>query len=105
MSEATRLRRLQAFLNVVAILLFAGTIVELVAVKHYQELMQLVPFALCIAGIGAIGWVWRRPAPRAALAARVLMLVIAAGSLLGVYEHLEGNYSFAHDIHPRASTT
>lgn len=103
--EAIRLRQLRAFLFALAAALYAGTVVELISVKHYQETMQLVPFGLCALGLIAIGIVWRKPVGRTLFAFRLLMLVIAGGSLLGVWEHIEGNYAFAHDIHPRWSTT
>jgi hypothetical protein len=35
--------------------LFAGTIAELTATKHYDSTVQFVPFLLCAAGLVAIG--------------------------------------------------
>jgi hypothetical protein len=105
MSAATRLGQLRTFLFALAASLFAGTVVELIAVKHYQDPIQLVPFALCGLGLIAIAVVWSRPGRTTVLAFRMLMLVIASGSGLGVYKHIEGNYEFAHEIHPRASAT
>lgn len=104
MSATIRLRQLRTFLFGLAAALFAGSIVELIAVKHDKGTLQLLPFALCAVGFVAIGLAWRtEPVGRALLAFRGLMLGIAGGSLLGVWEHLEGNYAFAHDIHPKAS--
>ncbi len=105
MSAAARLGQLRTFLFALSASLFAGTVVELITVKHYQDWLQLVPFALGGLGMVATAVVWRRPARTTVAAFRLLMLVIAVGSALGVYKHVEGNYAFAHEIHPRASTT
>jgi hypothetical protein len=48
-------------------------------------------------------WTRRRPSRPALLALRLCMAVIAAGSLLGAWEHVEGNYEFAGETHPHAA--
>lgn len=99
-----RLHRLGTFLHLLSIVLFAGTIAELLSVKHYGEPIRLVPFALCGLGLLALAAVWVRPTRGIVLVTRALMAVIAAGSLLGVYEHVRGNLEFAREVHPHAST-
>lgn len=98
------LRRLGRFLHLLAIALFLGTIVELIASKHDDEPAQFIPFLLCGLGIGLVALEWGRPTARTIRWLRGLMLVIAAGSLLGVYFHVSGNMEFAREIHPDAST-
>ncbi len=97
------LRQLGRFLHLLAIALFAGTILELIAAKHYDEPTQLIPFLLCGLGIGLVALAWARPTARTIRWLRVAMLVIAGGSLLGVYFHVSGNMEFAREIHPDAS--
>ena len=104
MNQDVTLRRLRAFLVLLATALFAGTIGELLAAKHYRDPIQLVPFALCGLGLLALGAIWTRPSRGAILAVRALMIVIALGSVLGVYEHLAGNYEFVHEVRPSADT-
>lgn len=65
--------------------------------------MQFVPFVLCASGLLMLWWTRRRPGRRALLALRLCMAVIAAGSLLGAWEHFEGNYEFARETHPHAA--
>ena len=77
MSAQERLSRLTGFLYGLAIVMFAGTILELIAAKHFQEPMQFVPFVLCVAGVGAVLLAWRRPDRRAIQGLRVLMVVTA----------------------------
>jgi hypothetical protein len=97
------LSRLRAFLFVVAAALFLGTIAELLAAKHWQEPMQFVPFAFCGFGLMALAAAWRNPSRRTLQGVRALMTIIALGSLLGVYEHVEGNLEFARELRPDAS--
>ena len=103
MSAQERLSRLTGFLYGLAIVMFAGTIMGLIAAKHFQEPLQLVPFVLCVAGIGAVILAWRRPDRQAIQGLRVLMLVTAAGTLLGIWKHVEGNMGFILEMHPGTS--
>jgi hypothetical protein len=102
MSQDLTLRRLRAFLVLLAAALFAGTIGELLAAKHYGDPIQLVPFALCGLGLLALGVIRTRPSRGTILAVRALMIVIALGSVLGVYEHIAGNYEFVREVRPGA---
>ena len=96
----TRLSRITTFLYALAAAMFAGTIAELLAIRHYEEPAQLIPFVLCIAGIAAIWLVWTRPAPSRVLALRGLMVVSAGGALLGVWKHLESNMASIAERNP-----
>jgi hypothetical protein len=93
--------RLRTFLYLLAAVLFTGTIGELLMVGHDESRMQLVPFGLCLLGLVALGVAWRRPDRQQRRAA---MVTIAAGSVLGVWEHLEGNIGFVHEVRPHAGT-
>lgn len=105
MSDRQRLRRLRSVLFALAATLFLGTVIELLAVKHYDSRLQLLPFALCGIGFVAVAIAWTKPLPKAVLAIRLLMFLTAVGSLWGVYAHIEGNYDFAREIRPRESMT
>lgn len=103
MSAQDRLARLTGFLYGLAIVMFAGTILELIAAKHYQEPVQIIPFALCFVGIGAVLLAWRRPDRRIILGLRALMVVTAGGTMLGIWKHIEGNMGFILEMHPGTS--
>ena len=103
MSAQDRLSRLTGFLYGLAIVMFAGTILELIAAKHYQEPVQIIPFVLCVAGIGALFLAWRRPDRWAIQGLRALMVVTGAGTALGIWEHVEGNMGFILEMHPGTS--
>jgi hypothetical protein len=105
MSEDRTLHRLRAFLRLLAVALFAGTIVELILAGHTGEPLQLVPFILCGLGLLTLAAAWLRPSRRNVLALRVVMVIVACGSLLGVYEHFMGNLEFDRETHPGQSTS
>lgn len=103
MSDRERLVRLTNLLYGLAAVMFSGTIVELVAAKHYQEPMQLVPFFLCVAGLVAVILAWKRPGRTTVQGMRGLMIVTASATLLGIWKHIEGNIGFIHEMHPTTS--
>jgi amino acid transporter len=103
MNEHVLLQRLRTFLRWLAAALFAGTVAELLLAGHTDSPMQFVPFVLCMLGLLMLWRTRRRPSHRALLALRLSMAVIAAGSLLGAWEHFEGNYEFARETHPHAA--
>src|SRR5262245_35210608 len=88
------LARLRLFLLWVSGGMFAATVVELWFTEHMKSLVQLIPFFLCGLGVLMVALVLVDPRRATLLALRVSMLVIAAGSLLGLYEHLSSNLDF-----------
>lgn len=103
MDTSTVLQRLRTFLLVLAGLVCVGVPVELWLAEHMESPTQLIPFALCGAGLLAVAAVLLRPSRITLLALRVVMLLLIIGSGLGVYEHLAGNLAFAQEIRPNAT--
>ena len=103
MSDRERLVRLTNLLYGLSAIMFGGTMIELLAAKHYQEPMQLVPFVLCAAGLVAIFLAWKRPGRTTVQGMRGLMVVTASATLLGIWKHIEGNIGFIHEMHPTTS--
>jgi len=103
MSATDALRKLGTFLFWLAIAIFAGTIVELAATKHWQEPVQLIPFAACAIGLIALVVAYLRPTRATQLALRSVMAAVTVVSLIGVWEHLEGNAGFVREMHPKAA--
>ena len=91
MSSADILLRLRRFLLGLSILLLGGTVVELSLVKHWGDVVQLIPFGLC--GLGSIAAlvVLLRPGRATVLGLRVCTGLVICGSLFGIYEHLANN--------------
>jgi hypothetical protein len=65
--------------------------------------MQLVPLVLCAVGLVAVLLAWKRPARDTVQTMRALMLVTAGASLLGMWQHIQGNVGFIHEMHPNVS--
>ncbi len=100
MSDNSRLERLAGLLYGLAAVMFAGTFLELLAAKHFQEPLELLPIALCVAGLIVVLLAWQRPRRETIVALRVLMLLTAGASLIGVWKHIEGNIGFIREVHP-----
>ena len=104
-TAAEVLRRLRKFLLVLALLLFVGALVELWLVGHTKEFVQWIAFVL--AGVGALSVTMTlfHFGPATVRLLRVCMIVIALGSLFGIYQHISGNVVFAREINPDSSTS
>jgi fatty acid desaturase len=98
------LRRLRRFLLLVTVLLFGGALTELWLVRHTQEAIQWLAFAFAILGAFAALLVLFRESRATLLIFRVCMVVVALGSLFGIYEHVTGNVAFQREIRPDSST-
>lgn len=96
-------RRLRLFLLNLAAFILIGTVVELWFSDHLESPVQLIPFILCGSGLLAVTTVLVYPQRWSLLALRSVMGLVALGSLLGVFEHLEGNLAFELEIRPTAT--
>lgn len=95
-------QRLRRFLLILVACLCLGTMVELWLSEHTGEPLQFTPFVLCSVGFIAVVGVLLRPSRRTITALRAVMVIVALGSLLGIYLHLAGNFEFELDIRPNA---
>jgi hypothetical protein len=102
MTESVVEARLRRFLLIVVEVLCVGTVAELWLAKHTKEPLQFVPFVLCAIGFVATLAVLLRPQRVTVLALRAVMIMIVAGSALGVYEHLVSNVDFEAEMRPGA---
>lgn len=103
MSAEQSNRRLRRFLLLLAGFLCLGTIMELALIGHTGGPIQLLPFLLCALGILAVAGALVRPQRFILQTLRVVMGALIAGSLFGIYEHVEHNLAFALEIQPSAA--
>lgn len=103
MSTGEVLRRLRLFLLALSSMLFAGTLLELWFVNHTQEAIQWLAFIVAGIGLLAVLMVLVRRARPTILLLRVCMVLVIAGSLFGVYEHVYNNIAFEREIQPNAT--
>jgi hypothetical protein len=73
----------------------AGLVPELLLLKHYDSVWQLVPFAVLLATLVTATVAWRRPAPSAIAAFRVVMGLCVLAGIVGVVLHAKGNWEWA----------
>lgn len=102
MSADLILARLRHFLLGLAAFICVGTMVELALAKHWEGLVQLLPFLLAGLSLVTIGAVLMKPTQGRLRFLRWITAITLAGSLFGVYEHLEHNIAFALEIRPNA---
>ena len=102
MTDSVILSRLRRFLLALATVLCIGTVAELALEEHFQDAIQYVPFVLCALGLAALVLAQVRPMRRTILALQAVMVLLALGGALGVYEHLVHNIAFELDIRPNA---
>lgn len=73
-----------------------GTLMELVFLEHYEDIWQLVPFGVALAGAAVGGWYARDPG-RARTAFQAVLMVFALSGLAGLALHFKGNLEFARE--------
>jgi len=94
--------RLRLWLMLLAAAVFPGTIVELILERHYDKLLQYVPFVLCIAAFLTLAIVIVKATPATIWAMRSVMLTMFPVTLFGIWQHFDGNMDFQRDIRPNA---
>ncbi len=100
MNASEVLRRLRRFLLALALFIFAGTLLELWLVQHFQDAIQWIAFVLAGIGLLAVLLVLFRNGRSAVFILRVCMTLVILGSLFGIYEHVSNNLAFALEIQP-----
>lgn len=103
MSDTDLLQTLRKLLLGLAALMFGATIVELIFAEHTDGLIQLIPLICCAAGLVTLGLIWKRPDGRTLQIHRIVMGLIVAASLFGVFEHVWNAMELTRDFHPGLS--
>lgn len=98
------LTKLRQYLLIIAAGIFVMTVTELFFLSHWNETIQFLPFALSGLGLVTLAFAYFRPTRGILNGMRWSMLVIAACSLIGFYEHMVINYQFWLEIKPDATT-
>jgi len=91
---------LRRFLLVILTIGMAGTVVELLLLKHDEDAIQLVPLVLLGAGLASVAWHAVRPGTASARVVRMVMIAFVAAGLAGVYYHYRANVEFQLETDP-----
>lgn len=105
MNDSVVLARLRHFLLALSAALLTGTLLELWLTQHSESFVQLIPHFLCVAGLAATVVVLLRPRRVTVLCLRLMMVLVAAGAMFGVYQHIWNNFAFEREINPGASVS
>jgi hypothetical protein len=96
-SAADALRR---FCLILFVLGAAATAAELLLVDHYEDAWQFAPFVLLAFATLNIVWLIVAPGRAAIRALRLVMLLLIAGGLAGLWLHYRGNAEFERELSP-----
>jgi len=92
------------FLMAAAAATYPAAVAELVFVDHYEEALQIVPFVLIGLGLAALAWAWVAPSRASLNVLRAVAIVVALGSLVGIWLHARANWAFAAEVDAQAGT-
>lgn len=85
--------------------IFIGTVLELILLEHYSKTLQYIPYILSGLGIASLIAARVKPNRTTLLTLRWVMVIVATGSLLGIYFHFTANLEFAREINPTYTFT
>jgi hypothetical protein len=100
-----RLSTIRTVILVVLIFGMAGLLAELALIAHYEDATQWIPLALLAAGLlflvidSVLARTWTK------LAVQLIMVLIVAAGVLGVYFHFHGSREFQLEMDPRMRGT
>jgi len=87
---------------VLALLTFGmmGTGIDLLLLDHYEEIWQMAPLLLIVAGLAAAAAVAARPAAWSIAALRWTMVLFIVSGIAGIALHYNGNREFQREMDP-----
>ena len=92
--------RLRRFLLLLLLLGLVGLSVELIALQHFEDTLQVLPLGLMAVTIAVIVWHALAANVASAQTLRVLMVLLIATGGLGVTLHYLGNREFQLETYP-----
>ena len=104
MGSDKTLAQLRQFLLVISAGVFVMTVTELFFLEHWNVTIQFLPFALCALGLIGSALAYFRPTRKMILFTQWSMIIIAACSAIGFYQHMTVNLAFWLEIQPDATT-
>ena len=104
MDSDKTLAQLRQFLLVISAGVFVMTVTELFFLEHWNVTIQFLPFALCALGLTGSALAYFRPTRKMILFTQWSMIIIAACSAIGFYQHMTVNLAFWLEIQPDATT-
>lgn len=88
------LARIRWWLLAVLVLQLVGTLVELLLLQHFEDLLQCVPLVLIVLTLLLVAWHVARPRPANLRALQVTMWGLVLAGFVGIRVHLQGAAEF-----------
>jgi hypothetical protein len=96
--DAIALHGLRRMLRAILLLGMTGTGIDLLLLGHFEDLAQLVPLLLVLAGIMAVLWNASGHKRWSIVVVQIVMVLFIAGGALGLYFHYDANVEFQQEI-------
>jgi hypothetical protein len=94
------LARIRWWLLAVLVLELVGTLVELLLLQHFEDLLQWVPLVLIVLTLILVAWHVARPQPANVRALQATMCGLVVAGFIGVGAHLQGAAEFQLEMDP-----
>src|SRR6186713_2613824 len=98
--EMSPLARVRQWLLAVLVFELVGAFVELLLLRHFEDLLQWVPLVLIVLTLLLIAWHVARPQPANVRALQVTMGALIVAGVVGVGAHLQGAAEFQLEMDP-----
>jgi hypothetical protein len=94
------LARIRWWLLAVLAFELVGTLVELLLLQHFEDVLQWVPLVLIVLTLLLVAWHVARPQPATVRALRATMSALLLAGLVGIGAHLQGAAEFQLEMDP-----
>jgi len=94
------LARIRWWLLAVLVFELVGTLIELLLLQHFEELLQWVPLVLIVLTLLLVAWHLARPQPATVRALQATMCAFVLAGLVGIGAHLQGAAEFQLEMDP-----
>lgn len=91
------------WLLVILIVGMAGTVVELLLLKHTDGFWQLAPVLLILVAMAVVGWSTLTGSRAARRALQAVMSLMVLCGTVGMIQHYRGNIAYERDSNPSLS--
>ena len=100
MDTKRTIERMRLMTGLIALFVMGAVLVELFLLKHHEEWRQILPLVVIAIGALLLTSQLVRPSSAGIVTLRILMSVMIATGLLGVFFHYTGNLEFQMEMDP-----
>jgi hypothetical protein len=78
----------------------SGSLADLVLLRHYEDINQLIPLSLIVIGLAVLAWHAGAASRTSVRAVQFTMALFVVAGLVGVNLHLQSSLEFQREIDP-----